>query len=285
MPVQQEMEAAIAKARGRAVQRAQGHVPPAGLHRHRGQRRRRPRPARRDDRPEPAELGPGRERGPRPHGRDDQPLHRPGQPSRRAARRPRACSTPASLKHYAGDAGAGPAVDDPPRGDAQPRPGARVQGRRQEGRRRVRRPDRVDDGGAQGADRRAVPARAAARARASSPTSWRAQSYADCDRLGVRPHLAGHVHRRPASARRTRNLAAIQIGFLIDKGALTWDRERDGGERHRQGRVHDPPRQAGRRGRRDDEGRRRASRRAATRKAPRRSRKKYVDGPTRARTR
>ena len=29
------------------------------------------------------------------------------------------------------------------------------------------------------------------------------QSYVDCDRLGVRSHLAGHVHRRRSSARRT----------------------------------------------------------------------------------
>ena len=57
-----------------------------------------------------------------------EPLHRPGQPGRapRAGREHARRGEHEALRRHAG---AGPALDDPPRGDAQPRPGARVQGR------------------------------------------------------------------------------------------------------------------------------------------------------------
>ena len=82
VPVQQEMEEAIATRAGAPykARKVTFHLPDfidivvnAGDDRESD---------RRDDRPEPAELGPGRERGPRPHGRDGQHLHRSGQPRR-----------------------------------------------------------------------------------------------------------------------------------------------------------------------------------------------------------
>ena len=93
VPVQQEMEAAVAAHAGAPykARKVTFHLPDfidivinAGDDRE---------PARRDHRREPAELGPGRERGQRPHRRDGQPLHRPRQPlgapraSRERARR------------------------------------------------------------------------------------------------------------------------------------------------------------------------------------------------------
>ena len=86
--------------------------------------------------------------------------------------------------------------DDPPRGDAQPRPRARVQGRRQDRRRGVRRP-------ASRAMMEELKAQTGAlfllellRAKELDLRRARGADVRRRDRVGVRPHLAGHVHRR-----------------------------------------------------------------------------------------
>ena len=76
--------------------------------------------------------------------------------------------------------------------------------------------------------------------------SWRSRAYVDSI-VWAFGHISQGMYTGTSSRKTYGNLAAIQIGYLIEHGALTWDANGDRRERHRQGRVHDPRRQARRR--------------------------------------
>ena len=75
-PHEEEMERTLAGLSWGALLRAQGDVPPAGLHPNRLQRGRRPTARRRDRRREPPQLGKSGDRGSRADGRDDESRER-----------------------------------------------------------------------------------------------------------------------------------------------------------------------------------------------------------------
>ena len=241
------MEGTLATLIGPAYQSAQGHVPFAGLHRHHRERRRRSRNAigatigR-----ELAELGPGRQSRTRPHRGDEQSVHGSGQHDDRSARSPKPCSAKETMASFTSDPAPGTCSERSctrPRTILGPAHEYKVKGKA----------DAQVFGGPLASMLEELKAQSGAlyyidyaKKKGIIDDKLAAQTYLH-DIIWSFGHISRGMYDENKKPKPYSQLSAIQLGFLIEEGAVQFVENALGCQRRRQRRADRPHRQSFRR--------------------------------------